>query len=295
MEDKTKVCPFCREEISTFARKCRYCGEMVGDPLQSERTLTADDIGKPDVTGEVRGETLAQAYSALQSELRDKAKAIEKRRKRKAFGLLRVKAIVPWLALGGIVFALVAFRGNIASFFRHQMDLKQARALAILKEANESRRSGDLIGALQLAHKALEVDPGVQRAQELLRDLRAEIQADIERMYRRRSYDQVIAYVDRVLGVDPDNAEVKMLASLAREDKSRYSVRLFGIMRDNQGKCVAAIKTNVRGVINVSEGDVFTDMRVERIDEQNHQVLVFDEKRGVHLTVRKDGVFERNP
>jgi tetratricopeptide (TPR) repeat protein len=294
MEEKTKICPFCREEISTLARKCRYCGEMVGDPLQSERTLTADDIGQPDVTREVHGETLAQAYSALQSELRDKAKAAGKK-KRKAPGFPQMKAILPWLVVGGIVLALVAFRGTIAGFVRRQMNLKQPRAVAILKDARESKRSGDLIEAIQLAKKALTVYPDVQGAQELLHDLRAEVRANIEQMYRRRNYDQVISQADRVLSVDPGNEEVQMLANLAREDKSRYSVRVVGIMTGSDGKCAAAIKTSARGEINVSEGDIFTDMRVEQIDEQSHEVLVFDEKRGVPMTIRKDGVFERKP
>jgi tetratricopeptide (TPR) repeat protein len=268
---------------------------MVGDPLQSERTLTADEIGQPDVSKDVRGETLAQAYAALQTELKDKAAQARRRERRRVFRRLPLKAIALWLVVGGMVFAVVTFRGNIAGFFKRQLNLKQTRALAILEDAQDSRSSGDLVAALELINKALEVDPAVPGGRETLRDVRAQLQADIEGMYRQGNYDRAIAYADSVLSVDPKNEEVKMLARLAREDQSRYAVRLEGIMTGRDGKCVAALRTSVHGAVNVSEGDVLSRLRVERIDRENYEVIVFDEKRGVTLTIRKDGVFERNP
>ncbi len=295
MEEKTKICPYCREEISIFARKCRYCGEMVGDPLQSERTLTAEDIGPPDSTKEVRGETLAQAYAALQSELRDRAAQAQRKKRWRPLSVPYLKTVGLWLVVGGIVFALVTFRGNIGGFFKQQLNVKQTRALAILEDAGNSRRAGDLVTALELTNKALGIDPRVPGGHESLREVRAELHAEIERMYRKGNYDQVIALADRVLSVDSKNDEVKMLGNLAREDKSRYAVRLVGIMTGGDNKCVAALRSGVHGAINVSEGDVFTRLRVQRIDRQNHEVIVFDEKRGVTLTIRKDGMFERSP
>jgi len=268
---------------------------MVGDPLQSERTLTADEIGQPDVTKDVRGETLAQAYAALQTELKDRATAVQRSQRRDLVRMLHLKGLVLWLVVGGIVFALITFRGNITGFFKRQLNLKQTRALAILEDAQDSRSSGDLVGGLELVNKALEVDPHVPGGREALGELRAQVQAEIEAMYRRGNYDRAIAYADSVVSVDPKNEEVKMLAKLAREDKSRYAVRLVGIMTGSDGERVAALKTSVHGVVNVSEGDILSRLRVERIDRENHEVIVFDEKRGVTLTIRKDGVFERSP
>ena len=295
MQEKIKICPFCREEISILARKCRYCGEMVGDPLKDERTLTADEIGQPDVTGTVRGETLAQAYSALQSKLEGEAVAAKRKRRRSSYGF-RVKTVLPWLAAAGIVFALVAFRGTVTDFVnRLRVSPKETHARAYLKDANEAKRSGDVIEALRLTNEALTVYPDSRAAQDALQDLRAEIQMDLERMYRRKEYDQVNQFADRVLSVDPENEEVKMLANLAGEDRNRYSVRLLGIMTGANGQCFAAISTKIRGVVDVSQGDIFTDMRVEKIDEENVQVFVTDLKRGVSLRIGKEGLFEANP
>jgi len=295
MQEKIKICPFCREEISVFARKCRYCGEMVGDPLKDERTLTADDIGEPATTGAIRGETLAQAYSALQTRLEGETQAAKKKRRRKP-GLLRAKAVLPLLVVGGIVLALVVFRASIVDFVkRFQVTPQDAHARAFLREASAAKRDGNIIEALRLTNEALAVYPESQAAQEELQDLRAEIHVDMERMYRNKKYDAVNEYADRILAVDPQNEEVKMLANLALEDKNRYSMRLVGIIMDDSGKCIAAIRTKMRGTLDVREGDSFLDMRVEKIEENNTRVFVFDDKRNVSLVINKEGVFETNP
>jgi hypothetical protein len=85
-----------------------------------------------------------------------------------------------------------------------------------------------------------------------------------------------------------------MLANLAVEDKNRYSMRLVGIITDESGKCIAAIKTKIRGTVDVREGDTFLDMRVEKIEQQNTRVFVHDDKRNVPLVINKEGVFETN-
>jgi tetratricopeptide (TPR) repeat protein len=295
MEEKIKICPFCREEISSFARKCRYCGEMVGDPLKDERTLTADDIGKPDSTGAIRGETLAQAYSALQSRLEGETE-VAKKRHRRSSSVRRAKAALPLLVVGGIVLALVMFRGNIANFVKRlQVDPQESRARAYLKEANEAKRSGDIIKAVRLTKEALGVYPEGRAAQIALDDLRTEIKLDLERMYRNKEYDRVAEYADRILAVDPENEEAAMLANLAAEDKNRYSMRLVGIITDEDGKSIAAIRTRIRGTVDVRVGDSFLDMRVEKIEEANTRVFVRDVKRNVSLMINKEGVFETNP
>jgi len=292
MEEKTKICPFCREQISILARKCKYCGEMVGDPLQTERLLTVDDIGRPKESRAVHGETLVKAYQALQAELKEKTVAIQKqRRRRRLTELPHANEIAILLVVAGVVWALVAFRGNITDFFRQRtVDVKDAHAVAILKEAHQYRMSGDLVEALKSVKKALLVYPESARAQAMLSEIRAEIKQTMERMYRQRHYAELIRCADQVLSVDPENTEVMMLANLAEDDSHRYSLRLAAIIKDETtGKRVAAIQDSVRGTMNVSEGDRFMEMRVEKIDAENGQVHVFDEKRDVAFRVTKEG------
>jgi hypothetical protein len=288
MQEKIKICPFCREEISVLARKCRYCGEMVGDPLKDERTLTADEIGKPDSTGAIRGETLAQAYSALQSRLKAEASAAKK--KRGPSNVRRMKRMVPLLIVAGIVAALVAFRGNIASLLKRIQSTEESHARAYLRDAHDAERKGDIIEALKLTNEALAAHAESRAAQDTLQDLRARVKLDLERMYRNKRYDAVAEYADRIMTVDPENEEAKLMANLAIEDKNRYSMRLVGIISDPSGRCIAAIETKMRGTVDVREGDSFLDMHVEKIEEQNTRVFVLDVKRNVSLMINKEGV-----
>jgi len=202
------------------------------------------------------------------------------------------KAVLPVLVVGGIVVALIVFRADIAGFIgRFRVPPNEAHARGYLREANEARRSGDIIEALRLTNEAVRVHPEGNRAQDELQDLRAEVKLDLERMYRSKQYDQVTEYADMILGADPENEEVKMLANLAVEDKARYSMRLVGIIADGS-KCVAAIETKISGTVDVREGDSFLDMRVEKIEEENSRVFVLDLKRNVSLIINKEGVFE---
>lgn len=44
-DEKTRVCPSCRNPISVLATKCQFCGETVGRPKEELRTLSISDLG----------------------------------------------------------------------------------------------------------------------------------------------------------------------------------------------------------------------------------------------------------
>lgn len=44
-QEKTRICPSCRCQISVLATKCRFCGEEVGKPKEESRTLSIHDLG----------------------------------------------------------------------------------------------------------------------------------------------------------------------------------------------------------------------------------------------------------
>lgn len=289
-DDKTKICPYCREEISNFARKCRYCGERVGEPLTRELKLTVDDIGRPEESRDVRGETLVGAYQALQAELKEKKQTIQKQRKRSLMSLPSVKKTLATLLVVAVIAALVWGGVWTVRFAGRQGEhLKDVHAREILKQANDYKASGSLVEALTTAYEALEAHPESELVQSMLSDIRADIRDQMQKLYRKRQYDQVIAYADRVLQVEPGDTQVMMFARLAEEDKTRYALTLAGIVTDAQGNVVAAIETFRAGQKNVVVGDTFMDMEVLHINETNKLVSLYDNKRHTHLKVGKGG------
>jgi tetratricopeptide (TPR) repeat protein len=294
MEDKTKICPYCREEISILARKCKYCGEMVGDPLKHERTLTVDDIGRPEESRDTSGETLISAYQALQTELRQKTETMHKEVKRSVMSLPSVRQTLLVIIIVSVLAGLVLGSLAIVRFVgRQRAYLQDQHVVAILKEANEFKRAGSLVEALRTANRALEVHADSQRAQDMLEDIRVEIKDQLERLYRARQYNRAIDYAEQALSIEPENSAFMLMAQLAEQDRNRYSLQLAGIVQDAEGNNVAAIRTYPRGVVNVNVGDTLEDMQVVAIDPENAQVSLYDTLRDVNLKVGKGGcIFE---
>jgi hypothetical protein len=67
-EDKTRMCPTCRMEISFFATKCRFCGEAVGRPKEEIRQLTVHDLGGEVGTQYAPGEDVVGALEMFRQE-----------------------------------------------------------------------------------------------------------------------------------------------------------------------------------------------------------------------------------
>lgn len=67
-EDKLRLCPSCRMEISSLAVKCRYCGEEVGKPKLEQRTLSIDDLGGESVYHRAPAGSVIEALEAFRVE-----------------------------------------------------------------------------------------------------------------------------------------------------------------------------------------------------------------------------------
>ncbi|MCX5771232.1 MAG: hypothetical protein NTZ09_13325 [Candidatus Hydrogenedentes bacterium] len=67
-EEKTRMCPTCRMEISFFATKCRFCGEPVGRPKEEVRQLTVHDLGGEAGTQYAPGEDVVDALEMFRQE-----------------------------------------------------------------------------------------------------------------------------------------------------------------------------------------------------------------------------------
>ncbi len=68
MDEKTRLCPSCRMEISVLATKCRYCGESVGRPKEEARNLSIDDLGGENVRHYAPSSSVLDALESFRAE-----------------------------------------------------------------------------------------------------------------------------------------------------------------------------------------------------------------------------------
>lgn len=66
--EKMRLCPSCRMEISVLATKCRFCGESVGRPRDETRALTIDDLGGETIRHYAPSSSVMEAMEAFRSE-----------------------------------------------------------------------------------------------------------------------------------------------------------------------------------------------------------------------------------
>jgi hypothetical protein len=67
-DEKMRLCPTCRMEISVLATKCRYCGEEVGRPRDESRSLSVSDLGGETVQHYAPSSSVMEALEAFRSE-----------------------------------------------------------------------------------------------------------------------------------------------------------------------------------------------------------------------------------
>ncbi|MBM3289605.1 MAG: hypothetical protein FJY92_05590, partial [Candidatus Hydrogenedentes bacterium] len=66
--EKSRLCPSCRMEISVLATKCRFCGESVGRPRDETRSLSIDDLGGETIRHYAPSSSVMEAMEAFRSE-----------------------------------------------------------------------------------------------------------------------------------------------------------------------------------------------------------------------------------
>ncbi|MBX7258891.1 MAG: hypothetical protein K1Y02_21185 [Candidatus Hydrogenedentes bacterium] len=67
-DEKMRLCPTCRMEISALAIKCRFCGEPVGRPRDESRALTIDDLGGETIRHYAPSSSVMEAMEAFRAE-----------------------------------------------------------------------------------------------------------------------------------------------------------------------------------------------------------------------------------
>lgn len=67
-QEKTRICPSCRMQISVLATKCRFCGEEVGKPKDETRTLSIHDLGGEQVYHRAPSGSVLEAMEAFRAD-----------------------------------------------------------------------------------------------------------------------------------------------------------------------------------------------------------------------------------
>jgi hypothetical protein len=67
-EEKQRVCPSCRMQISVLASKCRFCGEEVGKPKEEARKLSIHDLGGESVQHRAPSGSVMEALESFRVE-----------------------------------------------------------------------------------------------------------------------------------------------------------------------------------------------------------------------------------
>jgi len=64
MENETKRCPYCGEEVLADAKKCKHCGEWLDEELRAEAKKKAPSIGRG-ILGGIVASFIVVALSAI--------------------------------------------------------------------------------------------------------------------------------------------------------------------------------------------------------------------------------------
>lgn len=67
-EEKSRICPSCRNSISVLATKCQYCGERVGRPKEELRTLSISDLGGESIHHRVISSSVLDAMESFRAD-----------------------------------------------------------------------------------------------------------------------------------------------------------------------------------------------------------------------------------
>ena len=67
-DEKSRICPSCRNAISVLATKCQYCGERVGRPKAELRTLSISDLGGESIHHRATSSSVLDAMESFRAE-----------------------------------------------------------------------------------------------------------------------------------------------------------------------------------------------------------------------------------
>ncbi len=281
--EETKICPFCREDIPLLAQKCRFCGEMVGAPLKSERQLSVDDIGRPtDDSKKSTGQSLVEAYNLIRSGEEAESRTAQFHLKKKAKKRSRLQWVV--VALVVVVFVgcvfLILMKNNLLPPFT-----AKAKVAKLYYEANIDRAQARPVEGLRKLAKAKEIGSWEPRFELLLSDLVQLMEREVDRNKGGpgtfESIQRCSVRIANALSLFPENNQLLVLQVFSQDHLERYDILLTEIKTEG-GNPVAILKLRSRledlneRTTTVKEGGRVRGMIVETINLRTRAVILYD-------------------
>ncbi len=291
---KTKICPFCREEIDLLALKCVHCGERVGQPLGVERTLTEDDIGRPTDRKEEISDSIIAAYQRLKDSdslatpetgpLQPLASRPQQPSERQIRWSLRLRTFgYGALALATVVVLYMIATGLAGTIRRMPNSRRASDAEALLAEAASAERMGDLIGAMKLGNDALVIYSGDPEAEKFVEELRQRLIDKAYDLLEQGDLEYALQFCTDAIEADPTNTRLPILRSDISKEIQRSKLVLKAVSKGE----AQFLKPDGSQVM-VKVGGVIADLgfKLKSVDFDKSTAVVYDQKRERDLLFR---------
>jgi len=284
---KTKVCPFCREEIDLLALKCLHCGERVGQPLGKERFLTEDDIGRPEDAKIEMSASVVSAYQQMQmkntSDATPHKQALQPVPKHAA----RMKnigfAIVAVVVMIGLFAAVDHVLGIV---FGMEKSKRAAQSEALLVEAETAALSGDLVTAVKRGNEALTLYSANAETEQFVEELRQRLTDRAYELYDRDNLDAALQFCVDAIEADPTNTTLVNLRSTVNKEMQRNEVRLTAVTK---GKAMFVKPDGSSVTLDVGYSMSDLGYKLKSVDAASGTAVLYDRHRDRDLIFHVHG------
>ena len=269
---KTKICPFCREQIDLLALKCVHCGERVGQPLTRERQLTEDDIGRPETVKVELSGSIVSAYQQLRETTVVSPEAQELKPLSTGRARLRTVGygIVAVVVLIGLFMMMDSLLGTI---FSMESNKRAREAESLLAEAELAATTGDLITAIKRGNEALAVFSGDAESEKFVKELRQRLTDSVYSMYENGNFDAALKFCTEAQEADPANMRLSNMRSDILREIRRSKVELTAV---TEGQARFAKPNGSQVTIEVGAGMADLEFKLKSVNTSDGTAVLYD-------------------
>jgi len=269
---KTKICPFCREEIDLLALKCVHCGERVGQPLSKERTLTEDDIGRPETVKKEISGSIVSAYQQLREMTVVSPEAQEL--KPLSMGRARLKTVGYGIVAVVVVIGLfLVMDSMVGSIFDMGTNKRARQTESLLAEAELAASTGDLITAVKKGNEALTVFSGNAESEKFVEELRQRLTDSMYSMYEAGDFDAALKFCTEAQEADPANTRLSNIRSDILTEIRRSKVELKAV---TEGRARFAKPNGSQVTLEVGASMADLELKLKSVNTSDGTAVLYD-------------------